>query len=183
MSLRRPWQIILVACAVLALVGVIGISRLPYFGVSGANVSPPLEAGQTLLIGVAGLEARAGDRIELRSVEVLGPHTGAISGHVERERADLNGIGAVFADSTISGVPARERLEPLADFAFTDADGHIGVVLEIPGIEPGTVEVQGVRVRYSVNGRWEQEELIEMSATVCVATPRPADCGAKDPES
>ena len=183
MSLRQSWRIILVAGAGLALIGAIGMSRLPYFGASGANVTGPVEVGQTLLIGAAWLEARPGDQIELRSIEVIGPHTGSATGHVYPSREGIDGIGAVFDTDAISGVPVRELLDPLANFSFTDADRHIGIVLEIPGVETSIVEVQGIRLSYSVNGRWEQDELIEMSATVCVATPRLADCGTVEPES
>lgn len=113
----------------------------------------------------------------------MGRAIDSVTSHVYREREGIDGIGAVFDDDAISDVPVRELLDPLAGFSFTDADRHIGVVLEVPGNEAGPMEIEGIRLRYSVNGRWEQEQLIDMSATVCVATPRPADCGAEEPDS
>ncbi len=75
-----------------------------------------------------------------------------------------------------------ERLEPLAGAEFAASSGTsvpddtVGIVAEVTASKPGRYVLSGVRLSYSLNGRDQLRDGIDVVFTICADDPKPADC-------
>ena len=151
----------------------------------GASQSGPVALGSPTQAVVVFMEPRPGDRIELLGADAIGlPPAVQPTLYLSRPVLQANG------DLTIG-----EEREPIAGAVIEKPAGAspgyehtFGIVAEMTPAAAGTYELTGIRLRFRINGGFEQvREGISVIWTVCADDPAPTTCqppgSTAEPES
>lgn len=172
--MRARLALVLAAGVIAAVAGVALTSARDPYPLQGAGASQwnPVGLGKPTQAVVLSLELRPGDRVELLGGETIGlPAAVRPTLYLSRPVLHANG-------DRVTG----EVLEPLAGAvieapasAAPGPDNAVGIVAEITPTSPGTYQLTSVRLRFRVNGGFEQvREGISVTWTVCAADPVPS---------
>jgi hypothetical protein len=144
---------------------------------SQASVARIGEPARAVLLYLA---VRPGDRIELLGADPIGSFDGA-------EVRTLVSRPVVEDDGTLTIGDAYEELPGSVLTAASASAGPahtVGIGVELTARRPGRFEIDGLRLRYRLNGGTEQtREGIDVVLVVCAADPAPSACSTEDTAS
>jgi hypothetical protein len=141
---------------------------------SSAGVSGTGKPGERLYAGLAQLEVRTGDSVELLAVDRLPTGTTTFVVRLRETDAALGVAHETFIDD-----PSAFR--PLAGGTFGAVDGPLQVIALITANDRDIL-VSGPVLRFSVNGRPAEAERLLISVLICALGAHPeGPCGPPNP--
>lgn len=172
--MRTRLAMLVAAGMVAAVVAVALTSAHDPYPLQGAGASQwdPVALGTPTQAVVLYLELRPGDRIELLGGETFGLPA-AVRPTLYLSRPVLHADGTRVTGEVLEPLGGAMIEAPAS--AAPGPDNAVGIVAEITPSSPATYQLTSVRLRFRVNGGFEQvREGISVHWTVCAADPVPS---------
>jgi hypothetical protein len=167
-----------IAAIVLVVAGCAAPDPYPFHaGPAHASQASVARIGEPARAVLLYLEVRPGDRIELLGAEPIGSFEGA-------DVRTLVSRPVVEDDGSLTIGDAFEELPGTVLMAASPSAGSgntVGIGVELTARRPGRYEIDGLRLRYRLNGGSDQtREGTDVVLVVCADDPAPSECSTKD---